>query len=273
MKLSELIVAFLLSTSISSLCLAETTTIKVGGTGGSVAMMKIMASNYQKANPTRKVIVVSGLGSNGGMRALANKKIDMAIVALPLNKEAQAINAVRDEYARTPYMITVNPESTLDNINAQELADILTGKTKTWDDGTSIRLVMRPYGDSDTIFMRSIAPVVDDAVQTALNRRGIILAPTDQDAAESIITTPGAIGITTLAQNNAEKRGLVPSKLNGVEPSVENLASGDYLYYKSLSMVTWPSASEAVSRFAKFIRSDEGTKLLKDYGHLILPKQ
>ena len=248
-------------------------TVRVGGTGGSVAMMKIMAAAYQETNPDRHIVVVSGLGSNGGMRALASKKIDMAIVALPLNKEAQAINAVRDEYARTPYMITVNPSTTLADISTQELADILTGKIKNWDNGQVMRLVMRPFGDSDTKFMRSIDPTVDEAVKIALKREGIIVAPTDQDAADSIMNTPGAIGITTLAQNNAEKRGLIPSKLNGIEPSVENLESGDYVYYKSLSMVTWPQPSEAVSHFAKFIRSDIGTSLLKEYGHMILPRQ
>lgn len=273
MKLFNALALIVASCIVSVSVHAEYPVVRIGGTGGSVAMMRILANAYQAAYPARRVEVVPSLGSNGGMQALASKKIDLAISAMQLNKSAQAINATSIEYARTPYMITTHPGIKLDNISSQQLANILSGKTKAWENGQRLRLIMRPLDDSDTHFLRSIDPAVNAAVNATKSRKGMIIAPTDQDSANFLVSTPGAFGVTTVAQNKAEKRGLAAVKLNGIEPSVENIESGVYRHYKSLSIVTWPEPGEAVQHFIDYIRSESGTQLLKDHGHMVLTKK
>jgi len=252
---------------------AANTTVRVGGTGSSISMMKILADAYHASYPDMRVKVISRLGSIGGMRALVAKKIDLAISALPLNEAARKAGAIRDEYARTPYTFAHHPDTSMEGITTAQLADILTGTAKNWDNGQVMRLVMRPLGDSDTLFIQSIAPEVDDAVRVALKRNGIIMAPTDQDSADALESIPGAFGITTLAQIKTEQRKLKPIALNGAVASVQALESGQYKHYKSLSMVTRKNPDTAVQHFVAYIRSQAGQQLLREYDHLTLPKQ
>jgi len=268
----NLAILLVASCLISTLGYAGHHSIRVGGTGSSVQMMMIMGQAYQETYPGQHVQVVSGLGSNGGMRALAAKKIHISISALALNKEALAVGAISEEYARTPYMLTTAPGVNLKEITTAEVASILSGETERWPNDEVMRLVMRPLGDSDTLFLRSIAPAVDEAVNIALKRDGIIMAPTDQDSADALEQTPGAFGVTTLAQMKTEKRKLKPVMLNGISPSVAELVSGRYKYFKSLSTVINKDASEEILHFVDYIRSEAGSALLAEYGHMVIAK-
>ncbi|PCH60755.1 MAG: hypothetical protein COC05_03365 [Gammaproteobacteria bacterium] len=254
--------------------IAADTTIRVGGTGSSLSMMKILAAAYHESYPDMHVKVVPRLGSNGGMRALLAKKIDIAISALPLNKDARKAGAVQDEYARTPYTFTQHPDNPpLKSITTAQLANIFIGTTKNWTGGQVMRLVMRPLNDSDTLFMQNIAPEVNEAVKVALTRKGIIMAPTDRDSADALESISGAFGVSTLAQIKAEQRKLKPIALNGVMPSIQALESGQYKYYKSLSIVTRKNPDSATQRFIAYVRSQAGQQLLREYDHVVVPKQ
>ena len=130
---------------------------------------------------------------------------------------------------------------------------------------------MRPRNDIDTTLLESFSPAVRQAVQTAMARPGILIRATDQEAADAIENTPGAIGPTTLALILSEQRKLGIWSINGVMPSTKTLADGSYPFSKSMTLVRKPDGKQAVVRLFDFIDSPKGRQMLANLGHLAPP--
>jgi len=243
--------------------------IKVGGTGAALRSMQTLAEAFQESHPGATLVVVAGLGSRGGKRALVAGAIDMAISADPLKAEEREQGMVAQEYARTPLVFVTAQTNPASAITLQELIDVFHGKITTWSDGRRLRLILRPPGDSDTTTLKSISPAMRDAVIAAHAQPGLKVAVTDQDAADDIAAIPGALGTSTLALIASERRPLKALALNGVVPSVDAVANGSYPYFKSLYVITRPNPAPPVQQFIAFLRSATGRDILVHLGQWV----
>lgn len=107
---------------------------------------------------------------------------------------------------------------------------------------------------------------MDQAVTTALARKGMILAVTDQDSADAIAAVPGALGTITLAQLVSENRKFRPLSLNGVVPGLATVRSGSYPYTKTFHLVTKSEPVGRVREFVDFVFSAQGSDILSRSG-------
>jgi len=145
------------------------------------------------------------------------------------------------------------------------VAEIYGGK-RDWVDGKRIRLVLRSPGDTDIPVLRRMSPAMNTAVDIALRREGMIVATTDDDAADAIESVPGAFGGTTLSLVLSEKRPLRVLALDGIVPSLRTMADRSYPYSKTFFMVTKNDPPAAVRRFIDFVRSPAGSAILSKNG-------
>jgi phosphate transport system substrate-binding protein len=244
-------------------------TIRLGGTGGALGAMKLLAEEFKKSRPGDTVIVLPSMGSGGGIKALLSGALDIGLSSRPLTDAEQGRGLVCREYARTPLVIAVAKKSGVSGLTIQQVADIYAGKTRTWPDGTPVRLVMRPAAEFDTTLLKSMSADMNRAVQDALSRKGMIVAVTDQDSADAIEKIPGALGTTTLAQIISEKRALKKLSFNGVDPGPKTIADGTYPYFKTFYLITGPDPSPLARQFIKFILSARGREILTGSGHWI----
>lgn len=243
-------------------------TIAVGGTGAALGGMRMIAQAYMAERPETRVIVHPSLGSGGGIRALAEGAIDVAVSARPLKDKEQAVGIRQREYARTPLVVAVGTATHASDISRDDLAAIYRGDRTAWSDGTPIRVVLRPAEDTDTKLLKRSAASLDEALTTAINRPGMVIAATDQDSADKIEILPGAVGTSTLAQIITENRRLRPLALEGVDPTPENLAAGRYPLFKTLFLMTYDNPPAEVQGFVAFVLSPTGKDLLRKTGHL-----
>jgi phosphate transport system substrate-binding protein len=244
------------------------TTISIGGTGAGLAAMKMLANAYGKTHPGITIKVMSSLGSGGGITALIQGALDLAISARPLKESELRTGAQFAEYARTPFVFAVHRKVPKTDLTTEELLKIYLGKTVAWDDGSRIRLILRPFGDTDTDIVRSISPELDQAVQKAHARRGMTVAVTDQECADAITREPGALGGSTLSEILTENRPVNMLSFNGVKPTLTNLSKGSYPLVKRLYLVNSTRTTEAARQFARFIRSPQGRAILEAAGNL-----
>ncbi len=93
---------------------------------------------------------------------------------------------------------------------------------------------------------------------------------TNVECNEILARSPGSIGPSTLLQIRSETHSLRALSWNGVEPTVENLASGRYPLAKSIRLVYRSPAPEGVRRFLAFLASPAGKALLRELGALPL---
>jgi phosphate transport system substrate-binding protein len=246
---------------------AEAQTIKVGGTGGAYGTMQVLAEAFKKTHPAVKVMTVPGLGSGGGRKALLGGAIDIAVTSKPGMDSEKLDGAVIIPFGRTPLVFATSKKNTASALTTQELVDIWNGKTTTWNDGSRLRLVLRPETDSDTEVLKRISPAMEQAVKNSLSREGMKIAITDGETADAIESIPGALGTCLLALIISENRALKALAINGIAPSAKTIADGSYPYLKSLYLLTGIKPSGPAEEFTAFLRSPAGRKILTQLGY------
>lgn len=250
---------------------ARAETIKIGGTGSALGTMQHLGRAFMAANPDTTVVVVPSLSSSGGIKAALAGSIDIAVSARPPKPEETSAGINMVAYARTPFIIATaktNPTSTL---TPREVADIYAGRRQAWPDGTPVRVILRPPGDSDIVGLQEMSPEVNAAVTEALARkeaRGMLVALNDQEAADLLEQTPGAVGSSTLALIVSDKRPLKALAINGVVPSAKTLADGSYPYQRAFYAGSTVKPSPAAAKFMAFVRSPAGAAIIQENGQI-----
>jgi phosphate transport system substrate-binding protein len=245
--------------------------LKVGGTGSGLGTLALLGEAFKASHPGIDIVIVRGLGGEGGIKAVLAGSIGLSVNPRPLSAAQRSKGATATAYAETPFVLATSRSNPVSGLTTGQLVDIYASKVKTWPDGSRIRLVTRPAGDIDTEILESISPQMKAAVEASLSREGMIFAATDQDAADLLEQVAGALGTTTVALIRSEKRALKALALDGVEPTPDALLAGTYPYRRVFYLVTGPDASALAREFVSFIQSAEGRAILLRTGHLVLP--
>ncbi len=244
--------------------------VRVGGTGSAVAAMARLGDAATAQDARIRVRVLPSMGSTGAIQAVTDGALDLGMSGRPLRDGEQTLGLASREVARTPFLFAVGPRVGVPGLTTEELVAIYQGERLTWPDGQRIRPVLRPRSDADTDLLRSISPAVAGAVDAASGRPGMLVAVTNTECNEMLARSPGSIGPTTLLQIRSESHPLRPLHWNGVQPTVENLASGRYPLVKSIHLVFRAPASDGVRHFLAFLGSPRGQTLLRELGALPL---
>lgn len=245
-------------------------TLKLGGTGTDLGTMRLLADAFKKQSPGTTIEIQPSVGSTGGVRAVMAGVFDIGISSRPLKDEERKQGAQEWAYAKTPFIFATNKKSSQTQLTSAEIIGIYAGTMTKWKDGTTVRLVLRPETETDTLLLIQYIPGMEAAMKKAYQRRGLPIASTDQDAADNIQKIAGAVGPSTLALILGENRPLKALAINNVAPTVENIANGTYPMIKSLYLITGSHPKAEVQRFIDFIRSNEGAAILRRTGHLVL---
>ena len=245
-------------------------TIRIGGTGFGLGVMKILARSFEESHPGEKIQVIPSLGSSGGIKALLHGALDIAISGRPLKAEESGKGIEADLFIRSPFIFIVNESVTKQGITIQELEKIFRGEMLTWPDGERIRPILRPEADTATKIVRGISSGMDQAMTLAMARKGMILEITDQDSARMVEKTPGALAASSLTQVYSEKRQVGILALNGIRPSVEALSDGAYPLSIPLYLVTPDRMKETALAFSRFLYTEKGRRILAENGNLIV---
>lgn len=249
---SALLSALLLVSGIPTVAVAAEQ-LRIGGSGSGLALVRQIGDAYMKQHPGVQVKMVSSLGSTGGIKAVGEGALDIAVSSRPPRPEEKGFEAVK--IAITPLVFATAPGVDQKNITTTDLEQMYAGVKTTWPDGSRLRLILRPEKETDTKILRGISPAMDRAMTSALARHGMIMAVNDQDNLRMLERTPGAVGPITLAMVLAEQSSLNVLSYNGVKPGAKTVASGQYPLRRELYLVTRPSKNAAIQQFIAFVRS------------------
>ncbi len=242
--------------------------LRIGGTGGAVGTMKRLASAYSKSHPDIRIELMPSIGSSGAVKAVSKGALDIGLIARPLKESEGRLNLQARKYAASPFVFATSTTCPRTDITTEELIMVYGGEMRQWPCGSRVRLVLRPAGDSDMVIIRGISPALSEAVDKALTRPGMLVALTDQDAADILVRGPERFGTSTLALIVTEARPLRILSFNGVVPTLQTLADGSYPLSKTFSLVTNLPPSRHGASFIDFVFSPAGRKILEDSGNL-----
>lgn len=243
--------------------------LKVGGTGSSTPIIQMLFDAFRQDNPEVALNLISPpLGSGGGLKALIEGRIDLAVVARPVKPSESAVLGAVFEWVATP-LVLASPNGRHGNgFSVEELAQVYQGSLKNWDSGAPIRLVLRTLDDTETQTFAAMSPDMDKAVREAVQKPGMVIAMDDLEAVELIIRTPNALGGTSLGLLRSIGAAATAFPINGVTPSALTLKDGRYPWRKTLSIVLPKEPSVQARQFADFLRSEKASSLLMRYDYL-----
>ena len=225
-------------------------TLRVGGTGGALDMMRHVGKAFTAASG-EDVDIAMSLGTSGALRALADGVLDIAVSARLLTPEEMAPGFVVVPIARTALIFATshrNPNS----LASADLASVFAASRPTWADGKPIRLVLRTRLDADTMLISDIFPGMREAVETARARQDLPVTATDQDNTKLGAALEGSLIIGGLSQLEMEKGDLRYVPIDGVLPSLAAFESGAYRYEKVFYPV-FPARRSAAAQLTQAV--------------------
>ncbi len=247
---------------------AAADSLTVTGTGGALSIARLLAQGCMKANPQPRIEVWPVIGSTGGIKAVLAGRLDVGVASRPLTAAERERGAVEIPFALSPFAFCGHRDTVAAGITLREAIDIYDGRKTSWPDGTPIRLVLRPEGDSDLDVLRGISKEFADAVGRALRRPGMVVANTDKDAADIIENSPGSFGALAQGMVIAENRKVKVFPLDGLMPGAKALSDGLYPHEKRYAFVTVRSPSPAARRFLEYARSREAAAIISRAGYI-----
>ena len=249
-----------------------TEVLRIGGTGAALGTMQELGHAFAAQTPGFTIEVLPSLGSSGGVRALLEGAIDLAVTARPLNETEAAHPVQAAAFARTPFVL-VSSHARPDALRSDALAGIFADPDATWSDGTPVRLILRPESETDSRMLAAHFVGMAEALATARLRPELPVAATDQDNLRLAGSMAGSLTAATLTQvitENEEDRLLVVP-LDGRVPRLADLESGAYPLSKTLYLVSRDDSEPIVEAFVAFVRSPAGTDVLQATGNLAVP--
>lgn len=217
-------------------------------------------------------IYVSAGGSGAGVKAVLEGTSDFGMLAREIkDEERQKLGDIREfRIGIDALTISVNPENPLskvkDDLTTEEVKKIFAGEYKYWDEVESslphreIVVVIRDLGGgAHEVFQKAVmgdTQVRSDAIQSP--SMGALVA--------KVIENKDAIGYASFGMVNQNAGKLVPLKVDGVEPTEENIVNGTYKISRPLIVVKKGELSPEQKAFMDVVTSEVGAAIIDKMG-------
>ncbi len=216
-------------------------------------------------------ISVRGGGSGNGIAALIDGTTDIADASRFI-KESEVKNAVDNGYYPVPHRVAmdgiavvINPSNPVENLTLDQLQQIYTGEITNWSElGGADKEIVVVSRDSSSGTFEVFNEIAVGGKRVTPNA----LLQASNGAIKSVVSdTEGAIGYVGLGYLDDTLKAV---KVNGVAPTNNTVASGEFPIARPLFMFTdrWPEG--LTLRFINFVKSAEGQKIIEEQGFVPL---
>lgn len=168
--------------------------------------------------------------------------------------------------------IAVNPEnpvtSVLDDLSTERIVALFSGEYATWKDlddslpDEKVVVITRDInGGAHEVFQKNImgdTEVSSEAIQ----------ASSMGELVQDIIDNQYAIGYASFGVANQNAGKVVTLKVNGVEPTKENIINGSYIIQRPLLIVGSGEPTDVQQAFLDVILGEEGQKTVEEMGFI-----
>lgn len=222
------------------------------------ALSETFMEKYPKVTVTAEFV-----GSGAGVEAAANGTADIGNASRNLKDEEKAKGIAENIVAIDGIAVVVDPSNTVEDLTKDQLAGIYDGTVTNWKDvggnDAPIVVVGRESGSGTRTAFEELLELEDKCkYANELDSTGAVMA--------KVASTPGAVGYVSLVK---------AVKLEGAEPTEENIKAGTYFLSRPFVMATKGEISEQndlVKALFDFIYSEEGAELVKSVGLISVEK-
>ena len=228
------------------------------------AVSEAFMEKYPKVTVTAEFV-----GSGAGIEAVSNGTADIGNSSRNLKDEEKAKGVAENIVAIDGIAVVVDPANTVEDLTKDQLTSIYDGSVTNWKDvggnDAPIVVVGREAGSGTRGAFEELLKLEDACkYSNELDSTGAVMA--------KVASTPGSIGYVSLDVLDDTVKAL---KLDGAEPTEENIKAGKYFLSRPFVMATKGEISEQsdlVKALFDFIYSDEGSELVKSVGLITADK-
>ena len=228
------------------------------------AVSEAFMEKYPKVTVTAEFV-----GSGAGIEAVTNGTADIGNSSRNLKDEEKTNGVTENIVAIDGIAVVVDPANTVEDLTKDQLTSIYDGSVTNWKDvggnDAPIVVVGREAGSGTRGAFEELLKLEDACkYSNELDSTGAVMA--------KVASTPGSIGYVSLDVLDDTVKAL---KLDGAEPTEENIKAGKYFLSRPFVMATKGEISEQsdlVKALFDFIYSDEGSELVKSVGLITADK-
>ena len=228
------------------------------------ALSEAFMEKYPKVTVTAEFV-----GSGAGIEAVSNGTADIGNSSRNLKDEEKAKGVAENIVAIDGIAVVVDPANTVEDLTKDQLTSIYDGSVTNWKDvggnDAPIVVVGREAGSGTRGAFEELLKLEDACkYSNELDSTGAVMA--------KVASIPGSIGYVSLDVLDDTVKAV---KLDGAEPTEENIKAGKYFLSRPFVMATKGEISEQsdlVKALFDFIYSDEGSELVKSVGLITADK-
>jgi len=255
---------------VAGIALAASSTITIKGSTTVLPIAQTCAEAFMNKHQDIDISVQGG-GSGVGIASVIDGTCDIGDASRPAKDKEYAkakengIELYENVVAMDGIAVIVNPNNPIDGLNKEQIKDIYTGKISNWKDvgGKDAKIVVVSRDSSSGTF-ETFNELALDGEKV---RPDALLNASNKAVATTIAKTPLAIGYVGLGYLTSEVKGV---KVNGVEPTKENVVNGSFILARKLFMYTNGAPRGAVKQFIDYVTSTEGQKLVDKAGFVAI---
>ncbi len=237
--------------------------IDIAGGTAHIPVMKEAARQIMEANPDVRITVAGG-GSGVGVQKVGEGIVQIGNTGRALKPaEVEKYGLVSFPFAIDGVAVAVNPANKVEGLTKAQIKDIFSGKIANWKEvggaDAPISLYVREDGSGtrETFEERALDKGASAAAANVVNSNGAMKTAIGQD--------PNAIGYVGIGHLDKSIKGV---SVDGMAPSQENAASGQYTVTRLLYMNTKGEPQGITKGFVDYIFTPAGQEIVSKAGYI-----
>lgn len=240
-------------------------TLRLAGSGSTVAALRIAVAECGRAGQRIDVQVEQGIGSSGGLRALADGAIDAALVSRQLKAAEQRGDWAAAEYARSAVTFASLAHG-LDDTDGQNLLHRLAEGSPPGPTGRPLTWLLRESGDSGHLVMAQRSPAFAQLERRARAGDSAQIYFHDRTLHAALLSAEGTVGVVDASAVRAEGLPLQLYRWGSTLPDAAAVASGAWPFAKP-HMLVYPTArADRLAPLLACLKSTAGRDALARLG-------
>ncbi len=242
-----------------------TGTVSVVGSTTVQPVAQSIADEFASVEPGISV-EVQGVGSSAGIKAAIDGTADIGASSRELKDEEKSTGITEHVLAYDGIAVVVNKENPVKDLDSETVKKIFEGEITNWSEvggnDEDIIVISRESGSGTRDAfeeMMELTEEVDGATVPTL-REDALICEGNGSVKASVASKTNAIAYLSLGYVDDTMNTV---SIDGVEPSVETVKSGEYKISRPLLLVTNGEISEAAQKYLDYCL-DEGQTIVSE---------
>jgi phosphate transport system substrate-binding protein len=241
--------------------------LTVSGSSTCAPAIAVIARRFEQQHPGVRVDVQSG-GSSRGIADVESGLADIGMSSRDLTPD-EAATRVGTAFAVDGVCFLVHDTNHVPPLSTDQLRGIFSGLIMNWRDvggpDARVTVISRAVGRSELSLVTAFLGLPEQEIDADA------IAGENQQGIKQVATNPEAITFMSTGAALAERDLGTPVRLlplDGVDPTVESIATARYALVRPLILVTPRDASALATRFIEFATSTAVADIVHDHSYV-----